>query len=76
MPSFTPEDFPEMEVHFYYEPEIKGSWDNPGCPEEFDFYQIQINDADISIALEGHLIEYFEDDWAEELKRRKHEGTL
>lgn len=76
MPSFTPEDFPEMEVFFNYLPEIEGSWDNPGYPEEFEFYLIKINNEDICLALEGHLIEYFEDDWVEELKRRKHEGTL
>ena len=69
MPSFTPKNFPEMEVYFYYTKGIKTSWENPGCPEEFEFYKIQINDKDISLDLEDHLIEYFENKWIEELKR-------
>ena len=68
---FTPSIFPEMTVYFEYIPEEMQTWDHPGCQEEFEFYKIEINDKEIGQDLEEHLIDFYGDDWAEELGARR-----
>lgn len=76
METFTPYIFPEMTVYFEYTPEERRTMWDPGCPEEFDFTEIEINDKVVGQDLTDHLIETFEGDWKDELRKRRLEDAF
>jgi hypothetical protein len=65
---FTPKKFPSLTVYYDYEPGQNQTWDDPGCPEEFEFIEIECNGERLDLALEEHLIDTFSEDWEIELQ--------
>ena len=41
----------EVEINFVYTPEERQTWDDPGCPEDFEVYSVVANIAGLEVDL-------------------------
>lgn len=57
----------EFDVQYDYEPAEMQTYEYPGCPATFDFWQVELNGIDAMDLLE-HCFEEFEEEAIEQLK--------
>jgi hypothetical protein len=57
----------EFEVQYDYEPAERQTYDYPGYPETFDFWEVELNGINASDLLE-HCFEEFEEEAIKQIK--------